>query len=66
MHAWANLCEAVQEVYPDAKLGKDFGITRDLTTEEREALVISDECSRRYYHPEEYADYSEADLATQV
>lgn len=60
VHRWADFTTAVLAQYPDARLTRELTVVREKTQEELEDAVISDEQSRRYYHPEEYPnDYAE-------
>lgn len=62
LHAFATFADALLDVYPDAKISRNLEISREKTTEEKEAEVISQEQSHRYYHPDEYDDVTADDI----
>jgi hypothetical protein len=59
LRSWAGFANVVQSIYPDATIGRDFSIKRDLTTPELEEIALSSQQSKRYYHPENFPlDYA--------
>jgi hypothetical protein len=73
IRAWASFTGQLMNVYPDATIGRDFSVKRDLTTAELEEIALDGQKSKRYYHPEDFPlDYAYDDetdkyvLATDV
>jgi hypothetical protein len=60
--AWAQFVRAIQYQIPDLQVGRDWTLSRMLTRQELEEYVIMGERSDRYYHPENYPDYTADDI----
>lgn len=62
LKAWLTFYEVVQKTYPEAKLDRQFAITRPKDRAELEEMVLERERTQRYYHPEDFPEYTEDDI----
>lgn len=62
LKGWLTFFEVVQKTYPEARLDRQFAITRPKERAELEEVVLERERSQRYYHPEDFAEYTEDDI----
>lgn len=63
LKAWLTFYEVVQKTYPEAKLDRQFAISRPKGQDEMEETVLERERTKRYYHPEDFPeDYTEDDI----
>jgi hypothetical protein len=63
LSAMAHFLNDIRGDYPSAVMDSDHTIYIDKTDEELAAQVISDECQKRYYHPEDYPkEYTAKDI----
>jgi hypothetical protein len=60
--AWALFAQEIQDQIPDLIIGRDWRLSHRLTHDELEEIALTDERSNRYYHPENYPDYTADDI----